>query len=56
MIDIQFIVRHGKGRLPSIYTCGPMLELPSTNANYPDFRSKWESMLDSKECMEINIV
>ncbi|KAL3890224.1 hypothetical protein ACJMK2_002515 [Sinanodonta woodiana] len=55
-IDIQFIVRHGKGRLPSIHTCGPMLELPSTYANYPDFRSEWESMLDSKECMEMNIV
>ncbi|KAL3882538.1 hypothetical protein ACJMK2_028874 [Sinanodonta woodiana] len=27
-IDIQ---------LPSIHTCGPMLELPSTYANYPDF-------------------
>ncbi|KAL3852078.1 hypothetical protein ACJMK2_015765 [Sinanodonta woodiana] len=55
-IDIQFIVCHGKGRLPSIHTCGPMLELPSTYANYPDFRSEWESMLDSKECMEMNIV
>ncbi|KAL3872278.1 hypothetical protein ACJMK2_040212 [Sinanodonta woodiana] len=55
-IDIQFIVRHGKGRLPSIHTCGPMFELPSTYANYPDFRSGWESMLDSKECMEMNIV
>ncbi|KAL3881849.1 hypothetical protein ACJMK2_028241 [Sinanodonta woodiana] len=55
-IDIQFIVRYGKERLPSIHTCGPMLELPSTYANYPDFRSEWESMLDSKECMEMNIV
>ncbi|KAL3879094.1 hypothetical protein ACJMK2_031408 [Sinanodonta woodiana] len=55
-IDIQFIVHHGKGRLPSIHNCGPMLELPSTYANYPNFRSEWESMLDSKECMEMNIV
>ncbi|KAJ8314681.1 hypothetical protein KUTeg_006831, partial [Tegillarca granosa] len=29
-IDVSFIIRHGKGRLPSVHTCGPLLELPST--------------------------
>jgi len=54
-IDITFVVRHGKGRIPSIHTCGPTLDLPSTHVNIPDFRSEWESILDNKESMEMNI-
>lgn len=27
--DVSFIIRHRKGRLPSVHTCGPLLELPS---------------------------
>ena len=54
-IDVTFVVRFGKGRVPSIHTCGPTLELPSTYVNFPDFRTEWESIMDSKYSMEMSI-
>ncbi len=50
-INVEFVKRHGKGRRPSAHTCGPVLELPSTYVNYPDFRAEWESILSDKDCM-----
>ncbi|XP_033752673.1 uncharacterized protein LOC117336293 [Pecten maximus] len=54
-IDITFVVRYGKGRIPTIHTCGPSLELPSTYINFPDFRSEWESILSDKDSMKMSI-
>lgn len=54
-IDVTFVVRYGKGRIPSIHTCGPTLELPSTYVNFPDFRTEWESIMDNQYSMEMSI-
>lgn len=55
-IEVTFVVRHGAGRAPTAHTCGPVLELPSTYVNYPDFRNEWESILQAKENMTMMIV
>ena len=47
-IEITFVVRHGVGRVPTAHTCGPVLELPSTYMNFPEFRNEWESILQGK--------
>ena len=54
-IEINFIAHPDRGGLPSIHTCGPMLELPSTYRKFPDFRSEWESILENPSCMEMHI-
>ena len=35
-IEIQFVVRHGAARAPTVHTCGPTLQLPSTYIHFPD--------------------
>ena len=54
-IEITFVVRHGVGRVPTAHTCGPVLELPSTYMNFPDFRNEWESILQGKENMHMTL-
>ncbi|XP_021367845.1 uncharacterized protein LOC110459754 isoform X2 [Mizuhopecten yessoensis] len=54
-IEVTFVLRYGKGRVPTIHTCGPTLELPSTYVNFPDFRSEWESILSNTDSMEMSI-
>lgn len=54
-IDIDFIVCHGAKRAPIFRTCGPVLQLPSTYVNFPDFRNEWQSILERKENLTMMI-
>ncbi|XP_055957634.1 uncharacterized protein LOC130013114, partial [Patella vulgata] len=54
-ILVSFVVRHGCQRIPTIHTCGPSLELPSTYLSFPDFRSEWENILENKESIKMTI-
>ena len=46
-IGIRFVHLSGAARQPVAHTCGPCLELPNTYGSYREFRSEWESVLNS---------
>ena len=54
-IKVTFSKLEGLARRPIAYTCGPVLELPSTYQSYPEFRREMESLLSKEECFVMDI-
>ena len=46
-IKITMVKRDGLARRPVAHTCGNVLELPISYTDYPEFRSEFNSVLDS---------
>lgn len=55
-IQVIFTSLNGLARRPVAYTCGQVLELPSTYNSYPELRSEMESILSSTHVLVMDIV